>query len=179
MLCGAEQHRIHRELVSIAGVIGRFSIYRPCVLPGGAKEIRTPDLLQAIQTRTVAGCGQMSLCMPFTCGDSGWTWPYVAWRLASLAPNLAPRKLISSANIRWSTRSPNRPSAGPRMGYSPIQHHWYGRARLVLTHGEASSPENSTRIRTPGSCPAYCGEVGRDCKNNGVTPVTGRTGWFV
>jgi len=45
-------------------------------------------------------------------------------------------------------------------GLFTSQHHWYGRARLVLTHGEASSPENSTRIRTPGSCPAYCGEVG-------------------
>src|SRR6185312_15243031 len=46
------------------------------------------------------------------------------------------------------------------MRYSPVQHHSYGRARPVLRHGEASNPENSTRIRTPGSCPAYCGEVG-------------------
>jgi hypothetical protein len=39
----------------------------------------------------------MSLCMPFPCGDSGWTWPYVAWCLASLAPS----KLISSANPKF------------------------------------------------------------------------------
>jgi hypothetical protein len=68
---------------------------------GGATGIRTPDLLHAIQTRTVVRCGQTSPWTPFTCGDPGRTWPGAAWCLALLAPNLAPRKLVSSANVRW------------------------------------------------------------------------------
>ena len=62
---------------------------------GGAEGIRTPDLLHAIQGRTVAGCGQISPCMLFTCGDSGWAWLGVAFRLASLAPKLAPGNLLA------------------------------------------------------------------------------------
>jgi hypothetical protein len=58
---------------------------------GGAKEIRTPDLLHAIQARPIARWCQTSPYGPFTCGDSGWVWPDAAWQLASLAPNLAPR----------------------------------------------------------------------------------------
>ena len=42
----------------------------------------------------------MSLCMPLTCGSSGWAWPGVAWCLAPLAPNLAPRNPVSLANLR-------------------------------------------------------------------------------
>jgi hypothetical protein len=45
----ATPRRKRRELVSIAGVIGRFPIFHQGVLPGGAKEIRTPDLLHAMQ----------------------------------------------------------------------------------------------------------------------------------
>jgi hypothetical protein len=41
----------------------------------------------------------MLLCMPFTCGNSGWMWPGVAWRLVSLAPDLAPNNIVSLANI--------------------------------------------------------------------------------
>jgi hypothetical protein len=33
--------------------------------------------------------------MPFTCQDCGSLWPYVAWRLLTLAPNLAPTRFIS------------------------------------------------------------------------------------
>jgi hypothetical protein len=36
--------------------------------------------------------------MPFSCQDSGPMWPGVARHLSALAPNLAPSKLISSAN---------------------------------------------------------------------------------
>jgi hypothetical protein len=86
----------------------------------GAKEIRTPDLLHAMQARTVAGCGQMSLCMPFTCGDSGWTWPYVAWCLASLAPNLAPTNSLASLMFDSSNTLPgSERKAGPG-GDQPI-----------------------------------------------------------
>jgi hypothetical protein len=78
----------------------------------------------------------MSPYMPFTCDDSGWTWPNVAWCLASLAPNLAPRKLISSANIRW-VQQVAEPTVGrAQNGLFNSQHHWYGRARLVLTTWE-------------------------------------------
>jgi hypothetical protein len=57
---------------------------------GGAKEIRTPDLLHAMQARTIAERGPTWHRMPFSCGNTGWTWPGVAWCLASLAPYLAP-----------------------------------------------------------------------------------------
>jgi hypothetical protein len=43
-------------------------------------------VLPALQARTVAGCGQDPPCASRTCGNSGWTWPGVAWRPASLAP---------------------------------------------------------------------------------------------
>ena len=38
--------------------------------------------------------------MPFTCEGAGSLWPDVAWRLALLAPNLAPRDIVSRANVR-------------------------------------------------------------------------------
>ena len=36
----------------------------------------------------------------FASGDNGWTWPGVAPCLRSLAPRLAPRDLVSTANVR-------------------------------------------------------------------------------
>jgi hypothetical protein len=36
----------------------------------------------------------------FSCTDSGWTWPGVAQYLPMLAPHLAPRNLVSFANVR-------------------------------------------------------------------------------
>src|ERR1022692_2690314 len=45
---------------------------------GGAMGIRTPDLLHAIHTPPVAGCGRTWPCVAFTCGFRGWTWPDVA-----------------------------------------------------------------------------------------------------
>src|ERR1019366_9923673 len=62
--------------------------------------MRTPDLLHAIQAPASAGWGRASACEPFTCGNPGSMWPDVARRLPTLAPNLAPRKLVSSANVR-------------------------------------------------------------------------------
>src|ERR1022692_3457024 len=38
---------------------------------------------------------------PFTCGDYRWTWPGVGRCLPLLAPNLAPRNLLSAANVRY------------------------------------------------------------------------------
>ena len=49
-----------------------------CFDLGGAMGIRTPDLLHAIHTPTVAGCGLMSPSVAFTCGFRGWTSPGVA-----------------------------------------------------------------------------------------------------
>jgi hypothetical protein len=67
---------------------------------GGAKGIRTPDLLHAIQCRAVAGRGPASPGLPFTCANPGPMWLDAARRLLTLAPNLAPRKLVSSANVQ-------------------------------------------------------------------------------
>jgi len=41
-----------------------------------------------------------SPCTPKTCGVRGPMWPDVALRLPLLAPNLAPRQLVSAANVR-------------------------------------------------------------------------------
>ena len=38
--------------------------------------------------------------MPFTCDGAGLLWPDVAWRLALLAPNLAPGDIVSRVNVR-------------------------------------------------------------------------------
>lgn len=38
--------------------------------------------------------------VPSSCSDSSWMWPGVARCLPSLAPQLAPRNLISTANVR-------------------------------------------------------------------------------
>jgi hypothetical protein len=38
--------------------------------------------------------------MPFTCGGAGSLWLDVAWRLALMAPILAPRDIVSHANVR-------------------------------------------------------------------------------
>src|ERR1022692_4372498 len=39
--------------------------------------------------------------VPFTCDDYLWTWPDAAGCLSPMAPNLAPRNLLSAANVRW------------------------------------------------------------------------------
>src|ERR1700738_4581302 len=62
--------------------------------------IRTPDLLHAIQARNIAGRGRASPTEPLTCDNPGSMWPDVARRLPTLAPGLAPRKLVSSAKVR-------------------------------------------------------------------------------
>jgi hypothetical protein len=67
----------------------------------GAQVIRTPDLLHAIQAPAVAERGRASPYGSFTCDNPGSMWPDVARRLPTLAPDLAPGKLVSSANVRW------------------------------------------------------------------------------
>jgi hypothetical protein len=51
--------------------------------------------LRAMRTQPLAQRRWTSPDVPFTCSDSGWTWPSVASYLALLAPNLAPRNLVS------------------------------------------------------------------------------------
>ena len=65
----------------------------------GAKGTRTPDLLHAIQARTVAKWGQAPHGVPFTCSDFGWARPGVACWLAMLAPSLAPRRPVTIADF--------------------------------------------------------------------------------
>jgi hypothetical protein len=38
--------------------------------------------------------------MSLTCDGAGLLWPNVAWRLALLAPNLAPGDIVSHVNVR-------------------------------------------------------------------------------
>ncbi len=53
-------------------------------------ESLTPSM--PMEVRLVAGRGQVSLDMPFTCQDDGSMWPDIARRLPTLAPNMAPNK---------------------------------------------------------------------------------------
>jgi hypothetical protein len=50
--------------------------------------------------RDIAGRSLASLHVPFTSSDCGWMWPGVAGYRATLAPNLAPSKLLSIANVQ-------------------------------------------------------------------------------
>ena len=72
---------------------GRRSVVRP-----GHPEFNR-DLFHPIQGRAIAGRGPASPGTPFTCKDPGLMWPDVARRLPTLAPKLAPSKLISNANV--------------------------------------------------------------------------------
>ena len=73
-----------------------------------------PDLLHVIQAPTVAGRGQVSPRMAITCGVCGSMWPDVARLLPTLAPNLAPSKLISSANEPMARTKADQQTAAPR-----------------------------------------------------------------
>jgi hypothetical protein len=98
----------------------------------GAKEIRTPDLLHAIQAQPIARRCQTSLCGLFTCGDSGWVWPGVAWQLASLAPNLAPRNSLASL-CSIDSNTPGRRTA-PTGPAGAIEHPTLRIERVARTH---------------------------------------------
>ena len=55
--------------------------------------------------------------MPAACNDRGWMWPDAARCLATLAPNLAPDKPLSKANvprIEHKADSPNVPTVSRR-----------------------------------------------------------------
>jgi hypothetical protein len=67
--------------------------------------IRTRDLLLRRHSPDVARCGWAWPDVPFTCTDNRWSWPGVARYLPALAPHLAPRHLISAANVRTIERS--------------------------------------------------------------------------
>ena len=103
----------------------------------GAKGIRTPDLLHAIQGWAVARRSAASPGVPITCGNPGPMWPYVARRLPTLAPNLAPSKLISSANIRRAEHA-----AGPPLFPKPA-------AMIFTGHLRNAPPSSGPPARAP------------------------------
>jgi hypothetical protein len=61
---------------------------------------RTRDLLLRRHSRSVARYCRTWPDVPFSWNDNRWTWPGVAPYLRSLAPSLAPRDLVSNANVR-------------------------------------------------------------------------------
>jgi hypothetical protein len=61
---------------------------------------RTRDLLLRRHSRNVVPYGPAWPDVPFGYSENGWMWPGVALRLWSLAPSLAPRNIVSSANVR-------------------------------------------------------------------------------
>jgi hypothetical protein len=58
------------------------------------------NLLLRRHSPDVARCGWVWPDVASSCTDSGWTWPGVARCLPLLAPRLAPRDLVSLANVR-------------------------------------------------------------------------------
>src|SRR5438552_1269076 len=75
---------------------------------GAPSAIRTRDLLLRRHSPDVAGRRRVWPDVAFSCTDSGWTWPGVAQYLPTLAPHLAPRNLVSFANV-WPDRTQYRP----------------------------------------------------------------------
>jgi hypothetical protein len=61
---------------------------------------RTYGLLLRKHFQSVAGRCQVWPDVPFRRSKNGWTWPGVALCLRSLASSLAPRSIVSSANLR-------------------------------------------------------------------------------
>ena len=61
---------------------------------------RTRDLLLRRHFRSVAGRCWVPPDVPFGCSRNGRIWPGAAPCLRSLAPRLAPRDLVSDANVR-------------------------------------------------------------------------------
>src|SRR6266852_4960492 len=59
------------------------------VLPGGRNRVRTcgPSLVSKVCS-VARGCWKWP-DVPSNCGDRGWEWPGVSWRLRSLALTLA------------------------------------------------------------------------------------------
>ena len=66
---------------------------------------RTPDLLHAIQGRTVAGRGQESPDVAAACDNCGWMRPCIGGCPTMLAPTLAPSQIVSHANVRMTAQS--------------------------------------------------------------------------
>jgi hypothetical protein len=71
--------------------------FRRSARPG---RIRTRDPLLRSYRRSVAGCRLASLYRPSNSSFCSWLSEDVAWRLSPLAPLLAPRNLLSFANVR-------------------------------------------------------------------------------
>jgi hypothetical protein len=73
---------------------------RPAGSAGAPGRIRTRDPLLRRYGRTVAGRRHMWPDVQFFFLAIGWMWPEIAWRLSPVAPQMAPRNLVSQANIR-------------------------------------------------------------------------------
>lgn len=98
---------------------------------GGAKEIRTPDLLQAIHAQPVARRGQASPDVPFTCADSGRTSLSVVSYLSLLAPRacpwlpLTPPSWPTCCNTSATGSAATGISWNPRLRASPAARLWH------------------------------------------------------
>ena len=66
-----------RIVYRCCGTFLLYPLFRFRIMPltCGAKGTRTPGLLHAIQTQTVARCGLTSPCVLFTCSDCGFMSP--------------------------------------------------------------------------------------------------------
>jgi hypothetical protein len=80
--------------------------------------------------------------VPFSCQDSGPMWPDVARCLPAVAPNLAPSKLISSANDTGA-RTKSRPAYSPRrvIADPSRRSHWRSAIRRRTGFPDAARPD--------------------------------------
>jgi len=82
---------------------------------------RTRDLLLRRQCRSVARRRLAWPDVPLRGSDNGWMWPGVARYLRSLAPRLAPRNLVSNANVQWFRTIGRHAASRVRPPASPAQ----------------------------------------------------------
>jgi hypothetical protein len=115
-------------------------------LRGGAKGTRTPDLLHAMPGRPVARRGQALPGVATACANCGWMWPGVGGCPATLAPNLAPSRLVSRANVR--TRAQR--STSPRILRFPSRHSDAAGVDVMPMSRDGSSVTEATSELDPG-----------------------------
>jgi len=133
-----------------------FRISIPTCIICAPTATRTRDLLLRRHFRSMPGRCWVWPDVPFDRSGNGWRWPGAALCLWSLAPRLAPRDLVSSANVRMpGSRFGHQILSGARPQPSARPHLLLGMAPAVWL------PEGARR-RPPGAQVVGDGEFADD-----------------